>query len=185
MATRGFIAVVQYAAAAPASSSMSALSASMATRGFLAVVRYAAAAPISSSMSALAGELRSITELAPPPWDAAQKAGGSGRHPPQPRGMNDQRFPLPPAKGKGQREDHHDPLYSDVNCDDYGDPLVASAPPRPFFAVPAMAALEIWRRLSKARRPQAKTWGASIWTLARWERWLLIAAAAARGRDEY
>jgi hypothetical protein len=53
-----------------------------------------------------------------------------------------------------------------------------------FFGVPAMAASEIRRRLSKAR-PRAKTWGASRWTAARWERRLLTAAAAARGRDDY
>jgi hypothetical protein len=47
-----------------------------------------------------------------------------------------------------------------------------------------MAESEIWRCLSKAL-PQAKTWGASRWTAAQWERRLLIAAAAAQGRDYY
>ena len=75
--------------------------------------------------------------------------------------------------GGGQRR----PFY-------FVDSLSHTYDPSLFFGVPTMAASEIRRRFSKAR-PRAKTWGASRWTAARWERRLLTAAAAAQGSDDY
>ena len=132
-----------------------------------------------------------ITELAPPPWDAAQKAGGSAaeaeaaaKEPPTER-TERLTFPPPACKGEGSEGGPpRPPVFGCKLCRLRGSLGRLFTAPLFFFGVPAMAASEIRRRLSKAR-PRAKTWGASRWTAARWERRLLIAAAAARGRDDY